>query len=131
MQVHTPSGTNFQSSNLVASHDLYTSVMYYCCARFEEAQALLTENVKVLASSNLEIVFCNYQMNQFKDRRSSFVTPCTEAGQLCPVCILIAYRNCLVQFGGSEFFFLSLTGNRIIIQNSQISYSNARSLFVS
>lgn len=100
---------------------LLFSVIYFCCACFEEAADLETENVRRTPSGHLEILFLKAKNNQFKDCRSAFLSPCEEATQFCPVRIITAYKNQLAASVGSHFQFPSFTGSRNLIPGSKIS----------
>ena len=106
------------------------NVLYFCMARFEEVQALRTENVKISPQGNLELQFQKGKTNQFLDRRSCFIAPSLEAGNMCPVRVIIHYCNAFILAGGSSFLFPSFTGARNIIPGSQLSYNNALSMFL-
>ena len=51
------------------------SVLYFCCARYEEAAKLKLENVKVTVEGNLEFLFKEAKNNQFLECRKSYVSP--------------------------------------------------------
>ena len=105
-------------------------VLYFAAARFEEASELLTENIMVSVGGNLELLFIKSKTNQFRNAISAFLTPHEGAGSLDPAKLVLFYRNELVHAGGSKFFFPSLTGARVPVKDSKISYNNARNLFL-
>ena len=105
------------------------NIMYFATARFKEVQALQMENVRVSAQGNLEIVLVKGKKNQTMEQQSSMLAPSCEAMHLCPVALIVQYRNALMRAGGIRYFFPLFTGARNMIPGSQISYNNTRSLF--
>ena len=94
--------------------------------RAEEALTLLKEHVSISASRNLRITLSKGKCNQFKWLHNVFLVPAVEAQALCPVKVIICWYNKVLSLGGSKHLFPNLRGDRTIIQDSQMSYSNLR-----
>ena len=69
-------------------------------------------------------------MNQFKKRQEVFLVPVVEEKALCPVKTMMKGYNHLLQLGRSKFLFPNLKGDRMIIPESRISYSNLRQQWI-
>ena len=108
----------------------FFSVLYFCCARYEEAAKLKMENVKVTVEGNLEFLFMEAKNNQLLECRKSYVSPTVNGGDLCPVKIIAEYSKKMKESGGQGFFFSFLYPTRLPIPGSTFSYDNARKLTI-
>ena len=77
------------------------NILYFATAHFEEVQALETGNIRISPRGNLEINFYKGKKNQTMEHRSSIIAPSVEAIQLCPVAVIVQYRNVLMREGPS------------------------------
>ena len=84
------------------------SMLYFCCARYEEAAKLKLENVKKTVKGNLEFLFKEAKNNQFLECRKSYVSPTVNGRDLCPVRIIYKYAKKIKELGGQGFFFSPL-----------------------
>ena len=68
-------------------------LMYYGCMRAEEALDILTENIKISPSGNLQVVLQMGKCNQYKKMHSVYLIPALEVQALCLVRVLIQWFN--------------------------------------
>lgn len=108
----------------------FFAVLYFCCARYEEAAKLRMENVTKTEKGNLVFFFMEAKNNQFKECRKSFVSPNKDGSDLGPVKIITYYMMTLSTLEGKGLLFTSLYPSRLPIPGSSLSYSNARKLML-
>ena len=105
-------------------------VMYFCCTRCKEASLLTMAHLSPSVQGTLSICFQRSKTNTFQDRKSSILAPVPQAGQFCPVKIILSYYNTLQSsFGSQSYLFPSFSPARVPIKDSRISYSNSTRSF--
>ena len=105
----------------------FSSILFFCCARYEEVANLKLNNLNRTQEGNLEIVFEKAKNNQFGAAKSSVIR--SMGNGICPVKIVWNYKERIELAYGSDdkslFLFPSLTPKSEPKKGTRFSYDNS------